>query len=187
VRQSTEQIRCAIRAAALARFCRRGYHGTTLDEIAAEVALTRGAVLHHFNSKADLLAAVVNPCLATLDEALDAAQTGDPPTAVQRQQLLSRLTDAVLDNRGAVELLLSDVATRDQLETADQQVARRERVISFLVGSQASEVDRVKAMAALGALLHPAANAWLNLDSRAAREALVAASLAVIGQPAVSE
>ena len=38
---------------------RRGYAGTSLDEIASEMGMTRGALYHHFRSKAVLAEAVV--------------------------------------------------------------------------------------------------------------------------------
>ena len=38
---------------------RRGYAATSLDEIASEMGMSRGALYHHFQSKADLTEAVV--------------------------------------------------------------------------------------------------------------------------------
>jgi AcrR family transcriptional regulator len=45
--------------AALHAFAKRGYHGVTMDTIAAEVGVTRQGLLHHFPSKVDLLVAVL--------------------------------------------------------------------------------------------------------------------------------
>ena len=39
---------------------RRGYAATSLDEIASEMGMSRGALYHHFQSKADLTEAVVH-------------------------------------------------------------------------------------------------------------------------------
>jgi AcrR family transcriptional regulator len=44
-----------IGAAALKLFSRRGYHETTIDDIANEAGVTKGAVYHHFASKEDVL------------------------------------------------------------------------------------------------------------------------------------
>jgi AcrR family transcriptional regulator len=177
----------AIGRAALVTFCQRGYHGTTLDEIAGRVGLTRGALLHHFHSKAALLSAVVDPYLCAFDAVLDDAGADDPPTAEQRRRLLCKLTEVVLANRAEVELLQGDVATRDRLELAEQSRVRRERLITLMVGSQAPGPDRVRATAALGAVLYPAASAWLELDSPEARSAWLEAALAVLAGPGSSQ
>ncbi len=44
--------------AAIRLFGRRGYRGTTIDNITVEAGVTRGALYWHFKSKADLLEAV---------------------------------------------------------------------------------------------------------------------------------
>ncbi len=46
--------------AAAELFARQGYHKTTITDIAQAVALTSGAVFHHFSSKEALLEAVVD-------------------------------------------------------------------------------------------------------------------------------
>jgi len=183
VRKAPGDTRRDIRCAALAAFRRHGYRGTTLQEIAGEVGLTRGAVLHHFNSKADLLAAVVNPYLRVLDEVLDSADVSDPPTVVQREFLLRELAGLVLDNRATVELLTRDVAARDEIDSSDAWTARTRRLTTLLTGTHATETEQVRTAAALGAILHPAASAWLDLDGADARAALIDASLAAIGTP----
>jgi AcrR family transcriptional regulator len=181
VRKAPGDTRRDIRCAALAAFRRHGYRGTTLQEIAGEVGLTRGAVLHHFNSKADLLAAVVNPYLRVLDGVLDSADVSDPPTVVQREFLLRELAGLVLDNRATVELLTRDVAARDEIDSSDAWTARTRRLTTLLTGTHATETEQVRTAAALGAILHPAASAWLDLDGADARAALIDASLAAIG------
>lgn len=51
--------RSALLDAALACLVERGYAGTTTTEVAHRAGVSRGAQLHHFPSKADLLAAAV--------------------------------------------------------------------------------------------------------------------------------
>ena len=91
MRTTSEQARRVIVDAALSKFCRRGYSVATLEEIGADVGLTRGAVLHHFHSKAGLLAAVVDPCRQALDELLVTSALNAPSNARQRRELLTRV------------------------------------------------------------------------------------------------
>ncbi|RSN67350.1 MULTISPECIES: TetR/AcrR family transcriptional regulator [Actinomadura] len=55
----TRSRREEIVAAALGMFAARGYRGTSLDAIAAEVGLTRQGVLHYFPSKKRLLVEIL--------------------------------------------------------------------------------------------------------------------------------
>ncbi len=45
--------------AALELFVRKGYHGTSINEITQKVGLTKGALYTHFNSKGELLIRII--------------------------------------------------------------------------------------------------------------------------------
>jgi TetR/AcrR family acrAB operon transcriptional repressor len=62
VRRTKEEAavtRESLMQAALAVFSRKGYTATTLEDIAHEVGVTRGAIYWHFGSKAELYTALV--------------------------------------------------------------------------------------------------------------------------------
>jgi AcrR family transcriptional regulator len=59
-----------IATAALRLFCKKGYHATSIDEIAEVAGVTKGAVYHHFDSKEDLLQTAMT---AFFDEAFQQA------------------------------------------------------------------------------------------------------------------
>lgn len=63
--EQAEAVRAEVLAAARAEFLAAGYHGATLDRIAAAAGYTKGAVYSRFASKADLF-------LALLEERIDA-------------------------------------------------------------------------------------------------------------------
>jgi AcrR family transcriptional regulator len=56
--QFSEATRAALLEAATRRFATLGYAGTSLEDVAADIQATRGAVYHHFSSKQALFAAV---------------------------------------------------------------------------------------------------------------------------------
>jgi TetR/AcrR family transcriptional regulator len=58
---------------ALRSFAARGYEATSLDDIAAEVGVSKQAILYYYPSKARLLDAVVDRSAAELSETLEAA------------------------------------------------------------------------------------------------------------------
>ncbi|WP_349436093.1 TetR/AcrR family transcriptional regulator [Pararhizobium sp. A13] len=55
-----EENRAKLIAAARKAFADKGYAAASMDELTAEVGLTRGALYHNFGDKRGLLAAVVN-------------------------------------------------------------------------------------------------------------------------------
>jgi AcrR family transcriptional regulator len=67
-------------SAARRAFAQRGYAETSMDELCAEVGLTRGALYHHFGGKEGLLEAVVRQIDAEFGARLDAqyAAIADP-------------------------------------------------------------------------------------------------------------
>jgi AcrR family transcriptional regulator len=183
VRPNAEEIRSSIRLAALAAFSQRGYHGTTLDEIAESVGMTRGAVLHHFRSKGALLSAVLDPCLRGLDVILEGTHVGNTPTAADRQGVLDALFELVLNHRAEVLLLSRDVGSRAQVAGAAKWSERTERLVSLLAGSEPSATDRVRVVAAFGALIHPVTSAEVDLDQPAPQTAWREACSAALGMP----
>lgn len=54
----SEATRAALLAAATERFATRGFAGTSLEDVAADIEASRGAVYHHFSSKKALFEAV---------------------------------------------------------------------------------------------------------------------------------
>ena len=60
------QTRGELVAAAATVFARRGFHGASVDQIAAEAGYTTGAIYWHFRGKDDLFLAVYEEFAATL-------------------------------------------------------------------------------------------------------------------------
>ncbi len=71
--EEAAQTRQEILDAALTVFSQKGYHATRLADIAAAADVTRGAIYHHFNNKADLYAALINEASTVGSEAVQQA------------------------------------------------------------------------------------------------------------------
>ncbi len=81
-----QETRQRILQAARALFAERGYHGTTIQDIAAQAGVALRTVYYHFESKAAIaaaLAAMVRPEVNAL--ALDLLQTATTPEATLQQ------------------------------------------------------------------------------------------------------
>lgn len=83
--QYSEATRAAILDAAMRRFAERGYANTALEDVAADIQVTRGAVYHHFTSKKALFEAVFEKMEtdAVAQVAAAAAGESDPWSAAQ--------------------------------------------------------------------------------------------------------
>lgn len=77
--EKMEETRANLIAAARKAFAERGYAAASMDELTAEVGLTRGALYHNFGDKRGLLAAVVDQIDAEMASRAQAvgAQAGD--------------------------------------------------------------------------------------------------------------
>jgi AcrR family transcriptional regulator len=104
----TPDTKARILQVALDEFATRGFHATSVREIAERVGITKTAVLYHFPGKADILDALAEPLLNDLDTALATAQTADP-TAVP-QAVINGLLEVWLTHRYLIRMNLQDLA-----------------------------------------------------------------------------
>jgi len=98
--------RDAIIEAATEIFQRQGYRGTTLDEIAAEVALTKATVYHYFGSKAEILDAICDDAMSAGEDAIRLGVEGPGDAAERVRNALVAYASALTGQR-ALSVLIS--------------------------------------------------------------------------------
>lgn len=76
--QYSQATRAAILDAATRRFAELGFAGTALEDVAADIQATRGAVYHHFTSKKALFEAVFDQLESEVVERSTAAADAAP-------------------------------------------------------------------------------------------------------------
>ena len=134
-RRRPKDRRQSIEAAAAELFAERGFAGTGVADIAAEVGITPGAIYRHFSSKEDLLEHIVLGSLARIGDVVDAA-TAEP--AASSEARVRALIVAMLD-----------IAQADRAFVATYLKERRRLTDSALSRRQAAERDVVGRVAAL--------------------------------------
>ena len=87
--------------AALTAFGLRGFDSTSLDELAAQVGITKQAILYHFSSKQELLAATIELAVQELGGALSEAADAEA-RGFQRIEDLVRATFSLAARRPEV-------------------------------------------------------------------------------------
>src|SRR5215469_12687010 len=82
----------------------RGFTGTTLDDIAAELGVTKPFIYTHFRSKIELLAALCKPTIElSLDAVTRAAKMPGSPT-VRLHRATANFTQVVLSRQANIAI-----------------------------------------------------------------------------------
>lgn len=96
-------------ASAATVFARKGYHGASLDQVAADAGLTKGAVYWHFQSKSDLFLALLDARfqrdMSEMAVKVDAAHSQPDPFESLKLVLL-QLADKIESDRDWPRLFL---------------------------------------------------------------------------------
>jgi AcrR family transcriptional regulator len=143
--ERSETTRRAIVEAAAKRMTRDGIARTTLDDVADDAGVTKGALYHHFASKDDLIVSVIDS-MATIDPAAEARTR---PAPERRQAMVERSTAGLLTlelqafNHELYALALRNHAVREAL------ARRSAAAIDEIVATQDTPLDFVVAAAAL--------------------------------------
>ena len=145
----TSDTRNRILSVALDLFLRRGVRATSLRQIAEHLGITKPALYYHFSSRDDLVRTLVQPLIDDVEAVIaedEENATHDPRT------LLGRYFDVSYRHRAITTLLLHDLPALAELGIVDQILAWRRRLITLLVGPEASVAERARAIVALGGL-----------------------------------
>jgi AcrR family transcriptional regulator len=109
----------------VALFNERGFDGTSMEDLARHLGITKSAIYHHVAGKDTLLGLALDHALSGLEQAAGAVRAEDAP-AVQRLELLIRQSVAVLVERLPYVTLL--VRVRGNSEVEREALARRRRL-----------------------------------------------------------
>ena len=103
----TTDTRTRLIEVAIDLFTRHSFAGTSLQMIADELGFTKAAIYHHFRTREQLLAAVIEPMLDELGTVVESAETRRTPHA-RAEHMLSGYAGLAVRNRGLVAVLAAD-------------------------------------------------------------------------------
>ena len=112
--------------AALELFAEHGFDGTSLQQIADRLGITKAAVYYHFHSKDDLLAALVEPAFDDLDALLGQVEAL-PADSARPRLALQAFTEYLLQHRSTAAWMSRDAGalTRPAVWERTRQVEQR--------------------------------------------------------------
>lgn len=137
--------------AALDLFSEHGFEGTSLQDIADRLGVTKAAVYYHFRTKDDLLLALVRPAFDDF-LALVAASPGPGSSRGARTVDLARYVEVLLRHRRVAGYLSRDATAMTREAVLEQATVVRERVEEMLVGAVDDELGAMWGAALIQAL-----------------------------------
>lgn len=137
-------------------FASRGVSGTSLQDIATEAGLTRGALYWHFKDKGELFNAMMRRSTLPLEEALQRAQdsASAQPLADVRKNLLYTMSRVVNDPQTR---RVFDIATQ-KIEYINEMTAAKDRHLQAIGNKRRfieSAIKRARALGQVGPAVSP--------------------------------
>lgn len=145
-RLSGEERRAAILGSALAVFADRGYHASSIDDIAREGGVSKALIYEHFSSKQELYAELLEEHAGELFERLAAAMDEAGSTGAARLAVgLDAFYRFVEERRVAWRMLFREAGDPEMVAVLDRVVAQVTGVVAALIaqdpGSRSSVGD----------------------------------------------
>jgi AcrR family transcriptional regulator len=169
--------------AALDLFADYGVSGTSLQMIADAVGVTKAAVYHQFKTKEEIVIAVTEMELATLEDALEAAEAEEDPLRA-RKVLLTRVIDTAVERRGWVRTLQNDpviVRLLGEYEPFRQFISR---LYGILLDETDDTEARISAALFSGAIAGGIVNPLVDdIDAATLRAALIQLTQRMLNLP----
>ncbi len=124
---------------AVAVFNERGYEGTSMEDLAGRLGITKSAIYHHVPSKAELLRLSVDRALDALFAVTEEPASLSGPAIDRLQHVVRRSVEVLVDESPFVTLLLR---VRGNTAVERQALARRrefDAVVTALVEQAETE------------------------------------------------
>jgi AcrR family transcriptional regulator len=122
-------------------FTERGYDGTSMEDLARELGITKSAIYHHVSGKDELLRLATNRALDGLTAAVDDAATVEGRAIDRLEYVVRRSVEVLVDELPFVALLLR---VRGNTPVERHAISRRREIdhaISALVAQAEAEGD----------------------------------------------
>ena len=137
-----EQSRGKIMAAALELFAKRGYHNTSITQIAKKAEVAKGLIYNYFTSKEDLLTAVVQDAMSDSEGILQEIISIKDPQ--KRLKFAFDLSFKLMEEKFEYSKLLTSLGLQlDQFPALIQQVQAKYKSMIPLLEHMLKEIDGI--------------------------------------------
>ncbi len=162
-------------------FTARGYDGTSMEDLAAELGITKSAIYHHVAGKQELLRLATDRALDGLACVVQQAAEHDGPAIERLEVLVRHSVELLIDELPFVTLLLR---VRGNSAVERQAIARRRQIdhaVAELVaeavaeGSARDDIDAELAARLLFGMINSLVEWYRPKDGAAGRDELAGA------------
>lgn len=154
-------------------FAEFGVSGTSLQDIADRLGVTKAAVYHQFATKEEIVIAVAQPVIERLRGIADVAET--MPAEEARHAVIRGLVDVALTERGTASVVRRDPTMSQILDAHRPYAEQLERVNALLLGPHPTPERRIALAFAGGGIMAVGALPDLNGPAEQLRAGLIAA------------
>ena len=182
-RLTAEERRRAILTAAQDVFAGRGYHGSSIDEIAQAAGISKALIYEHFPSKRDLHASLLDAHAQELFTRLAQSAATDDPGEVRLRAGVDAFFGWVDERRGAFRMLFRDAVEPEVAGVLERLQRQAAATVAALIATEPAaarvredEAERRLRVAALAQLLTGAVQSlalWWDDHQEVPRAALV--------------
>lgn len=95
-------------AAAIRLFQHKGYHATSMQDIADAVGLQKGSLYHYISGKEDLLVAIIHDAIAQYNARLSEVRAMDLPVRQKLELAMRYHLQGIADNMGMLTIFLRE-------------------------------------------------------------------------------
>jgi AcrR family transcriptional regulator len=131
----------AVLLVAAKTFTERGYDGTSMEDVARRLGVTKSAIYHHVSGKDELLRLATDRALDGLAAVVDEASTIEGPAIDRLEHAVRRSVEVLVDELPFVTLLLR---VRGNTPVEKRAIARRREIdhaLAALVAKAEAEGD----------------------------------------------
>jgi AcrR family transcriptional regulator len=154
-------------------FADHGVSGTSLQDIADRLQVTKAAVYHQFATKDEIVIAVAEPVIDRLRRISDLAET--MPADLARGAVIRGLVDIALTERGTAAVVRRDPTMSQILDAHRPYTEQLERVNAILLGPDPTPERRIALAFAGGGIMAVGSLPGLDGPSDQVRAGLIAA------------
>jgi AcrR family transcriptional regulator len=177
---STADTRTRLIDVAVDLFTRHSFAGTSLQMIADELGFTKAAIYHHFRTREQLLAAILEPILNELRAVIESAEKKRTPHA-RAEHMLSGYAAVAVRNRGLVAVLAADPSVASVLTEHAEWGDLIARQLKLLADVEPGPAGQIKAAMVFAGMAGAAGPTGANLDDDVLRAHLVDAGRRTLG------
>jgi TetR/AcrR family acrAB operon transcriptional repressor len=133
-KEEAEQTRQDLLDAALTVFSRKGYSASRLEDIASAAGVTRGAIYHHFGSKADLYRALIDEANTVGNSAIARAVDGGGNYIEIVTRILVYTFELLEDDRRFSEVMALQLNTPEAEGFSQQRYDEAQQLVTSISG-----------------------------------------------------